>query len=74
MFGLGFWELIFIFVIGLILFGPEELPNTAKTLARFLNQLKNQIFSSDFKEIISLKNELENDQIEEKKKIDKPDE
>ena len=34
MFGIGFWELILIFVIALIVFGPEKLPKIATSLGR----------------------------------------
>lgn len=40
MFGLGFSELILIAIIALIFIGPKQLPEVAKTLARFLNELK----------------------------------
>ncbi len=34
MFGIGFWELILIFVIALIIFGPEKLPKIATSLGK----------------------------------------
>lgn len=40
MFGLGFSELMVLAVLGLILLGPEQLPEIAKTLGRFINELK----------------------------------
>lgn len=41
MFGLSFGEIFVIGVIALIFIGPEELPVIARTIARFLNDLKN---------------------------------
>lgn len=40
MFGLGFSEIIFLAVLALIVIGPKQLPEVARTLGRFLNDLK----------------------------------
>ena len=40
MFGIGFGELILLLVIALIVFGPEKLPEVAKTLGKFYRQVK----------------------------------
>jgi len=40
MLGFGFWELILIFFLLFILFGPKELPDLARTLLRMVNELK----------------------------------
>ncbi|KHD87282.1 MAG: hypothetical protein OM95_15165 [Bdellovibrio sp. ArHS] len=40
MFGLGMSELIFLGVLALIVIGPKELPELARTLGRFINELK----------------------------------
>lgn len=40
MFGLSFGEIFVIGIIALIFIGPEELPVIARTIARFLNDLK----------------------------------
>lgn len=40
MFGLGFSEVVILAVLGLILLGPEQLPDMARTLGRFINDLK----------------------------------
>lgn len=45
--GLGFPELIFIFVLALIIFGPRKLPELGKTLGNALGQFKRA--SEDFK-------------------------
>jgi len=40
MFGLGMGEVLVLAVLGLILIGPEQLPELARTLGRFINDLK----------------------------------
>lgn len=40
MFGLGMSEIIFLGVLALIVIGPKELPQLARTLGRFINELK----------------------------------
>lgn len=40
MFGLGMSEVIFLAILALIVIGPKELPQLARTLGRFLNELK----------------------------------
>lgn len=40
MFGLGMSEIIFLAVLALIVIGPKQLPEVARTLGRFLNELK----------------------------------
>lgn len=40
MFGLGFSEIAVLAVLGLILLGPEQLPDVARTLGRFFSDLK----------------------------------
>lgn len=47
MFGIGFTELLIILGVALIVFGPERLPELAKTLGTFLGQLRRQ--SDDLK-------------------------
>lgn len=32
--GLGFWELVLVLMVGLIVFGPARLPELARTLAK----------------------------------------
>lgn len=46
MFNLGFSELILLGIIALIFIGPQQLPEVARTLGRFLNELKRA--TSDF--------------------------
>ena len=40
MFNLGFTEVIFLAVIALIFIGPKQLPDLARTLGRFITELK----------------------------------
>jgi Tat protein translocase TatB subunit len=47
MFGIGFPELIFIFIVALIVLGPDKLPEVAKQMAKFVMQLKKT--AEDFK-------------------------
>jgi sec-independent protein translocase protein TatB len=38
--GVGFWELILLFLIGLIVLGPERLPRVANQLGTWLGQAR----------------------------------
>ncbi|GAB7218949.1 Sec-independent protein translocase protein TatB [Vibrio comitans] len=40
MFDIGFWELILISVLGLVVLGPERLPVAIRSVARFVNSAK----------------------------------
>lgn len=40
MFGLGFSEILVLAVLGLVLLGPDQLPEVARTLGRFFSDLK----------------------------------
>ena len=52
MFGLGMSEIIFLGVLALPVIGPKELPELARTLGRFINELKRStnILSDDLKQ------------------------
>lgn len=43
MFGLGFGELLVILVIALIFLGPDKIPKTAKTLGKWVYELKHSL-------------------------------
>lgn len=45
MFGLGMSEIILLAVLALIVIGPKELPELARTIGRFLNELKHSTSS-----------------------------
>lgn len=40
MFDLGFQELIVIFIVALIVFGPQRLPELGRTIGKGINELK----------------------------------
>ncbi|SHF45143.1 Sec-independent protein translocase protein TatB [Vibrio gazogenes] len=40
MFDIGFWELVLISVIALVVLGPERLPQAIRSLARFIASVK----------------------------------
>ena len=40
MFGIGGWEFMVIAVLALLLFGPDKLPQFARTLGRFMRDIK----------------------------------
>jgi Tat protein translocase TatB subunit len=40
MFGIGFGELVFLAILALIVFGPRRIPEIARTVGRFLNQVR----------------------------------
>jgi Tat protein translocase TatB subunit len=40
MFGLSFFEILFLAALALIVIGPKQLPEVARTLGRFMNELR----------------------------------
>jgi len=40
LFGIGGWEFMLIAVLALLLFGPDKLPQFARTLGRFMRDIK----------------------------------
>lgn len=63
MLGLGFWEIVLIGVIALLVVGPDQLPNLARNLARFINELKRS--TDDFKRELDTEEFVSTSQIEE---------
>ena len=44
MFDIGFQELVIIFVVALLVFGPEKLPELAKTMGKWLTEIKRGVY------------------------------
>jgi len=61
---LGMSEMIFIFLLALIIFGPRKLPEIARELGKAMAELKRA--SNDFKS--QLENEIESVNVEEERK------
>lgn len=40
LFGIGFGELIFILILALVVFGPKRIPEMARTIGRFVQQMR----------------------------------
>ena len=58
MFGLGFTEIVFVFLVFILLFGPDEVPNIAKKCGKFyrnITNMKDEINDSVNKEINDIK-------------------
>jgi len=58
---LGFSEMVFLFILALLIFGPKQLPEVGRQIGRFMNEFKRA--SNEFKaqiesEINSLENEV----------------
>ena len=69
MFGLGLPELIVIFVIALLIFGPKKLPDLGRSVGRAMSEFKKA--SEDFKESMheEMKEVEKTAQLDELKKI-----
>ncbi len=59
MFDIGFWELVIIALVALVIIGPEKLPRFARDAGRFVRKIR--IFIQGAKR--ELEKELELDQI-----------
>ena len=59
---MGFWEIILILVVALIIWGPGKLPEIARNLGKYMNTLKKMSFDMT----TQVKKELE---LEEKKSV-----
>src|SRR5574337_830673 len=73
MFGLGFPEILLIFVIALIVFGPKKLPELGKSIGRAMAEFKKA--QQEFQDSVRAEmKEAEKDiDVEELKKLGKPD-
>ncbi len=58
--GIGFWELIILFLIGLIVLGPERLPRVANQLGSWLGQARRmtRVMRRQLEEEINLETEF----------------
>lgn len=45
MFDIGFWELVLISVVGLVVLGPERLPHAIRSVTKFIGSAKNMASS-----------------------------
>ena len=70
MFGIGFSEMIIIAILAMLLIGPEQLPDLARTIGKFVNELKRST-NVIADELQMHKNEILNDvkQAQDQKKI-----
>ena len=65
MFDLGMQELIVIFAVALIVFGPKKLPELGRTIGKGINELKKSMsgirdqFDEEVKDIKDIKDEVE---------------
>lgn len=58
MFDIGFWELVLIAVIGIVVIGPNKLPEVVRTIALFLRKLRRMFY--DVKTDIERELDLDN--------------
>ncbi|MDB1145134.1 MAG: Sec-independent protein translocase protein TatB [Alcaligenaceae bacterium] len=69
MFGFGFFELLIVLLLGLIVLGPERLPVVARTLGRFYRRIRLYVTAvkqdisreMDLDAMMNIKSELEQD-------------
>lgn len=61
--GIGFWELILLFLIGLIVLGPERLPRVANQLGSWLGQARRmtRVMRRQLEEELDLERQLHPD-------------
>jgi sec-independent protein translocase protein TatB len=47
----GFWELCVVFVVGLVVLGPERLPTAIRSIARWIKTIRQ--LANNVKEVIN---------------------
>jgi Tat protein translocase TatB subunit len=57
----GFWELMMLAALALLIFGPERLPGVARTVGRVVGQIRREATST----FDALKSEVELDELKE---------
>lgn len=67
MLGLGFWELVILGLIALIVIGPERLPDFAKSVAKFLNDMRRT--ASDLKRTFDDEKDIFKENIDQLQKL-----
>lgn len=71
MFDIGFWELVLVGVIALLVFGPERLPRVARETALWVRKARSMVASvkSEIDHELQLQ-ELRQSLLEEKRKVE----
>ena len=46
MFDIGFQELMIIFIVALLVFGPEKLPELARTMGKWISEIKRGVYTA----------------------------
>ena len=67
MLGLGFWEVVILAVLALVVVGPEQLPDFAKSIAKFLNEMKRT--TADLKSAFDDEKDIFKDNIDQLQKL-----
>lgn len=60
MFNIGFTEMLVIAIVALIFIGPKQLPEVARTIGQFLNEMKRG--AGSFKDQFSANMDFESDE------------
>jgi len=69
MFNLGFWEMVVLAGVALIVVGPEKLPGLARSVGKFVNDLKRttNTIASDITDAVDEENFLNSDKVKKQK-------
>lgn len=76
MFGIGFPELVLIGVVALLVFGPDKLPEMAKTFGKVFGELKKnsdslrrEFYNSVYTPVQSIQDDLRKEMLEARKNL-----